>query len=67
METRCEFQIGSATDCGILLRASSDAPDDVAYRLYASRVLRGMENQLSFHVMRPLDSSDDKQVPIGPE
>ncbi|EGZ26090.1 hypothetical protein PHYSODRAFT_442556, partial [Phytophthora sojae] len=66
---RCLDEIGLEGRCGMPLRALFDALDpeqDAAYRRYAWRVLRGMENQLSFHVMRPLDSRDDKQVDQKP-
>ncbi|KAG6612603.1 B-block binding subunit of TFIIIC [Phytophthora cinnamomi] len=63
---RCLEEIGLEGRCGLPLRALFDAMDpqrDVAYRRYAWRVLRGMEGQLSFHVMRPLE---DKQLDRKP-
>ncbi|GMF64840.1 unnamed protein product [Phytophthora lilii] len=74
---RCLEEIGLEGRCGMPLREMFDALDpqnDVAYRRYAWRVLRGMENQLSFHVMRPLNAAGnnaekqiDKKPVIGPE
>ncbi|KAE8895274.1 hypothetical protein PF005_g4642 [Phytophthora fragariae] len=69
---RCLEEIGLEGRCGMPLRALFDAMDpeqDVVYRRYAWRVLRGMENQLSFHVMRPLEANEggaDKQVEWKP-
>ncbi|KAK1932493.1 hypothetical protein P3T76_012077 [Phytophthora citrophthora] len=55
---RCLEEIGLEGRCGMPVRALFDAMDpenDVAYRHYAWNVLRGMDNQLSFHIMRPLE------------
>ncbi|KAF1777208.1 B-block binding subunit of TFIIIC [Phytophthora cactorum] len=57
---RCLEEIGLEGRCGMPLRDLFEAMDpenDMAYRRYAWHVLRGMENQLSFHVMRPLEAS----------
>ncbi|OWZ18275.1 hypothetical protein PHMEG_0007665 [Phytophthora megakarya] len=48
-----------------------DPETDVAYRRYAWSALRGMEKQLIFHVMRPLetntDTTEQKPTLIGAE
>ncbi|KAG2833098.1 hypothetical protein PC129_g504 [Phytophthora cactorum] len=57
---RCLEEIGLEGRCGMPLRdlfEVMDPENDMAYRRYAWHVLRGMENQLSFHVMRPLEAS----------
>ncbi|KAG7382580.1 hypothetical protein PHYPSEUDO_004721 [Phytophthora pseudosyringae] len=72
---RCLEEIGLEGRCGMPLRAlfeTMDPENDVAYRRYTWRVLRGMENQLSFHVMRPLEANaasaaDKKQARTGAE
>ncbi|KAH7492225.1 uncharacterized protein KRP23_1137 [Phytophthora ramorum] len=66
---RCLEEIGLEGRCGMPLRELFDAvdpEDDMAYRRYAWKVLRGMETQLSFHVMRPLqDKTADMKPLIG--
>ncbi|ETK76232.1 hypothetical protein L915_17349 [Phytophthora nicotianae] len=57
---RCLEEIGLEGRCGVPLSELFEVMDpenDIAYRRYAWSVLRGMENQLSFHVMRPLEAS----------
>jgi hypothetical protein len=66
---RCLEEIGLEGRCGMPLCELFDAMDpqkDVAYRRYAWRVLRGLEGQLIFHVMRPLaaDNQADKKPPV---
>ncbi|EEY53546.1 uncharacterized protein PITG_07226 [Phytophthora infestans T30-4] len=57
---RCLEEIGLEGRCGVPLRELfevMDSENDITYRRYAWCVLRGMESQLSFHVMRPLEVS----------
>ncbi|RLN02685.1 hypothetical protein BBJ28_00018630 [Nothophytophthora sp. Chile5] len=61
---RCLEEIGLEGRCGLPVRdlfALTDRAGDVAYRRYAWRVLRGMNTQLHFHLMRPL--KDDGSAP----
>uniref|UniRef100_A0AAV1VHC6 B-block binding subunit of TFIIIC domain-containing protein n=1 Tax=Peronospora matthiolae TaxID=2874970 RepID=A0AAV1VHC6_9STRA len=58
---RCLEEIGLEGRCGMPLRDLFDVMDprhDVAYRRYAWQVLRSMESQLLFHVMRPLKTEE---------
>lgn len=64
---RCLEEIGLEGRCGMPLRELFDAmnpENDVAYRSYTWYVLRGMEDQLTFHVMRPLGTNLTSKKPI---
>ncbi|CAI5733197.1 unnamed protein product [Hyaloperonospora brassicae] len=59
---KCLEEIGLEGRCGMPLRDLFDVMDphhDVAYRRYAWQVLRSMQKQLTFHVMRPLTTRAD--------
>lgn len=65
---RCLEEIGLEGRCGIPLCElfeTLDPENDVAYRTYTWRVLRGMTHQLSFHVMRPLRTDAVETKPIA--
>ncbi|KAG1695244.1 hypothetical protein DVH05_020624 [Phytophthora capsici] len=64
---RCLEEIGLEGRCGMPLRVLFDAMDpenDVAYRHYAWSVLRRMDNQLSFHIMRPVERNTVNAVDV---
>ncbi|KAL7685191.1 putative B-block binding subunit of TFIIIC [Plasmopara halstedii] len=64
---RCLEEIGLEGRCGLPLCElfeTLDPEKDLAYRTYTWSILRSMESQLSFHIMRPLDISAAETKPV---